>query len=51
MPKVTHVGLDVLSLGVYDIIAYFYNDEKAALDIMELLKINPDYYMTKSCRF
>ena len=48
--EVTHVGLDVLSVGVYDVIAYFSNGEKAALDIMELLKIDPGYSMTKCCR-
>ena len=31
-------------------ILYFKNCEKAALDIMELLKVDPGYYMTKSCR-
>ena len=46
----THIGLDVLSVGVYDPIIHFNNGEKAALDIMELLKVDPGYYMTKSCR-
>ena len=41
VPKATHVGLHVLSVGVYDAISYFDNGEKAALDIMELLKVNP----------
>ena len=31
-------------------ILYFNNGEKAALDIMELLKNDPGYYMTKYCR-
>ena len=38
VPKVTHVGLDMLSVGVYDAIAHFINGEKAVLDIVELLK-------------
>ena len=49
VPKATHVGLDVLYVGVYDAIAHFNNGEKAALDIMELLKVDPGYMM-KSCR-
>ena len=43
MPKVTHVELDVLFVRVYDAIAHFYNGEKAVLDIMDLLKIDPGY--------
>ena len=50
VPKATHVRLDMLSVGVYDVIAHFNNGEKAVLDIMELLKIDPGHYMTKSCR-
>ena len=49
MPKVTHVELDVLFVRVYDAIAHFYNGEKAVLDIMDLLKIDPGYYTTKCC--
>ena len=48
--KATHVGLDILSVDVYDAMARFNIGEKAALDIMELLKIDPGYYMTKCCR-
>ena len=40
-PKVTHVELHVLSVGVYDAIAHFNNGEKAALDIVELLNAHP----------
>ena len=50
VPKATHVGLNALSLGIYDTIAHFNIGEKAALDIIELLKIHPGYYMTKCCR-
>ena len=46
--KATHVRLDVLSLGVFNAISHFNNCEKAALIIMELLKVDPGYYMTKS---
>ena len=50
VPKATHVRLDVLSVGVYEAISYSNNGEKAALDIMELLEVDPGYCMTKSCR-
>ena len=46
VPKATHVSLNVLSVGIYSVIAYINNGEKAALDIMELLKIDPGYYVT-----
>ena len=49
VPEVAHFELDVLAVGVYDAIAHFNNGEKAALDIMKLLKVNPGYYMAKSC--
>ena len=48
LSKATHVGLDVLPVGVYDTISHFNNDEKAVLDIMKLLQIDRGYYMTKS---
>ena len=48
--KATHAGLNVLSVDVYDAIAHFNNGEKGALDIMELLRIDQGYCMTKSCR-
>ena len=51
MLKATYDGLDVSSVGVYDITAHFKNGEKSALAAMELLKIDPGYHMTKSCRF
>ena len=50
VPKATYIDLDVLSVGDYDAIAHFNIGEKIALDIMELLKIDPGYYMTKCCR-
>ena len=50
VPKATRVGFDVLYVVVYDASTNFNNGEKATLDIMELLKIGPGYYMTKCCR-
>ena len=40
--KATHVGLDVLPVGVYDPITHFNNGQKAALDVMGELKIDPN---------
>ena len=48
--KATHVGLDFISVGVYDSIAHFNIGEKAALDIIEQPKIAPGYCMTMCCR-
>ena len=50
VPRATHVGLYVLSVGVYDVIAYFNKSEGTALDIVELIKISQSYYMTKYSR-
>lgn len=50
MTRATHVGLYVLSVGVYDVIAYFNKSEDTALDIAELIKISRGYYMTKYSR-
>ena len=45
-PKATHIGLAVLSYGVYDATTHFDNGEKVVLDIIELLKVDQCYYMT-----
>ena len=45
VPKSTHVGINILSAGVYDAVAHFNYGGKAALDIMKLLKISPGVYM------
>ena len=49
VPKATHVGLDILSVGVYDAIAHFNYGEKATLDIYRLLNVEPGIYTTESC--
>jgi len=49
VPKSTHVGLSTLCFGVYDAIGHFNYGQKAALDTMKLLNINPGFYMMKSC--
>ena len=51
VPRATHIGEHVLSVGVYDTIVHFNNAEKAALDILEFLKVDPGYYVkTSFCR-
>ena len=49
IPKATHVGLSTLCSGVYDAVSHFNYVQKAALDTIRLLDINPDICMTKSC--
>ena len=39
VPKHTHVGLNVMSVGVYDAISHFNDGEKATLDMLELLTV------------
>ena len=50
VPKKTHVGLDILSFGVYDAIAHFNCGEKATIDIYKLIGINPGLYTLSCCR-
>lgn len=49
VPKSTHVGLDILSLGVYDAINHFNIGAKAAMDTLKLLNIEPGFYMARYC--
>ena len=48
MPKSTHVGLNILSLGVFDAIAHFNYGSKATLDVLKQLNIEPCFYTTKT---
>jgi len=48
VPKSNHVGLHILSLGVYDAICHFNYGEKATLDIFTLLNIEL-FYTTRGC--
>ena len=51
VPRATHIGEHVLSVGVYNAIVHFNNAEKAALDILGFLKVDPGYYVkTSFCR-
>jgi len=49
VPKANHVGLDILSLGVYDAIAHFNIGAKAAIDTMVDLNIAPGFYTRLYC--
>ena len=40
--------LNILPVAVYDAIAYFNCEEKAAEDIIQLLQVNPGIHMTKT---
>ena len=48
VPKSTHVGLNVLSLAVYDAIEHFNYGEKASLDVLSELNVEPGLF-TKTC--
>ena len=41
IPQTTHVGLSILTVGVYDALAHFNIGEKAVLDIFRLMYIEP----------
>ena len=49
IPKATHVGINNLSLGVYDAIAYFNYGMKSALDVFKMLNIEPGIYTMQIC--
>ena len=48
IPKTTHVGLSTLCFRVYDAVSHFNYAQKAALETIRLLDIDPGIYMTKS---
>ena len=47
VPKSTHVGLNILNLGVFDAITHFNYGSKATLDVLKQLNIEPGFYTTK----
>ena len=49
IPKATHVGINNLSLGVYDAIAYFNYGMKSTLDVFKMLNIEPGIYTMQIC--
>ena len=50
IPKPNHVGLNILSLGVYDAISHFNNGRKATLDLMEEMNIPPCDFLMRACQ-
>ena len=49
VPKANQVGLNTLCFGVYDAISHFNIGEKATLDTLSLVGVNPGYYTSKLC--
>ena len=49
IPKVTHVDINNLSLGVYHAIAYFNYGMKSTLDVFKMLNIEPGIYTMQIC--
>ena len=49
IPKATHVGINNLSLGVYDAITHFNCGIKATLDVFKMLNIEPGIYTMQIC--
>ena len=47
VPKVNQVGVDILSLGVYDAIAHFNDSVIASLEILKDMKMEPGDHMMK----
>ena len=47
VPKANHVGLDILSLAVYDAISHFNDDGVAAYNIFTHMKMAPGKYTVK----
>ena len=49
IPKATHIGINNLSLGVYDPIAHFNYGMKATLDVFKMLNIESGIYTMQIC--
>ena len=49
VPKSYHVGLNILSVGVYDAIAHFNNGEKATLDVLDYINVEPGIFTKTMC--
>ena len=41
IPKANHVGINILSLGVYDAIAHFNDGAIASLEILKGMNVDP----------
>ena len=49
VPKSYHVGLNILSVGVYDAIAHFNYGEKATLDVLDYINVEPGIFTKTMC--
>ena len=49
VPKSYHVGLNILSVGVYDAIAHFNYGEKATLDVLDYINVEPSIFTKTMC--
>ena len=47
VPKTNHVGINILSLGVYDATAHFNDGATAALEILKDINMEPGDHMMK----
>ena len=47
VPKVNHVGIDILSLAVYNAIAHFNDGAAAFLEILKDMNMKPGDHMMK----
>ena len=45
--KANHVGIDILSLGVYNAIAHFIDGAIASIEILKDMSMKPDNHMIK----
>ena len=50
VPNINHVGTDILSLGVYDAIAYFNDGAISSLEILKELKMELGDHKMKGLR-
>ena len=49
VPKMYHVGMNILSVGVYDAISHFNYGEKATLDVLKQLNVELGLFTTIIC--
>ena len=47
VPKANHVGIDILSFGVYDATTHFNDEAIASLEILKVISIRPGDHIMK----
>ena len=50
VPKANHVGIDIVSLGIYDAIAHFNDGTTASLENSKEMNMEPGDHMMKGLR-